>query len=234
MRRLAWVVLLFISLFSILTYAVKGFRGGQITPELWLFQTGYCQQPCWHGIRPGDTTLVEAERMLQTLPFVSDIQRDNSATKRCDLSWNIDLSVPYWGCAITEDAKDFKIRKFWIMRSLEMTYRYQGVGMKDLLLAFGLPDRAGLCNDSVNGVGGLMYFGANVEVTILRLDYDGFPSPFHQNLSLLTDVGVIIELFYRSPDSVPLFKPDFPRWEGFTTLRKSYSVPVYPSYRTRC
>jgi hypothetical protein len=201
---------------------------------LWLFQAGDCQQPCWHGIRPSETTLANAEIILKTLPLVSNIQQDNSATKRCDLSWDIDLSVPYWGCAITENENDSKIDKFWIMRSLGMTYRYQGVGLKDLLLALGLPDRAGLCNDSVSEVTGLMYYGPDVEIAILRLDYDGFPSPFHQNLSPFTDVGVITQLFYRSPDSTPLFKSDFPRWEGFTKLRKSYSVPTYPSYRSQC
>jgi hypothetical protein len=225
MRRLAWVVLLFISLFSILTYAVKGFRGGQITPELWLFQTGDCQQPCWHDIQPGKTTITEAEALLNTLPFVSDVRPGDRSVDRCDLLWNINLPIPYWGCASAESTVIVRLGI-----SAQMGNFYDGIGIENLLAVLGAPDRASLCDASTSVIWGNFYYGTSVSAGIVRWDYNGFPFP----VKVAGEAGKIREIYYQPTDGSPLYEDATPIWEGFTPPMRSHSERPQPSYHVHC
>lgn len=234
MRKFAWLVLILICLFATLTYALKGFRGGQITPSKWLFETGDCQQPCWHGIQPGTTTLAGAVDVLKSLTFVSNITPRYRVTDICDLSWSIDLPIPYWGCANTNNVEDTRIARMWI--SVDRTYRHQGVEIKDMFLVLGVPERAGVCIGGANVVVGKLEYGTDVEVTIVRWDYDGLPSPFYRRLPLRTDMGRVEGIFYQQPGSEPLYQVEVPLWEGFTPIRRNYSdpAPMPRNYNVQC
>jgi hypothetical protein len=201
----------------------------QETASTWLFGSRECVAPCWHGIRPGVTTMGEAEAILRTLPYVTKIVYLN-AENACDLAWFIDIYPPYWGCAILERVglhtvsaqQDRRISRFWV--SVSRQYTRKGLPIRHLLIALGTPYRARLCVDGTNLASGNFYYGPHLSVGLVRFDRDGYPFPLRRLMGDWDGEGSVESLYYEPADSPALYTASTPHWLGFTPATRRAGI----------
>jgi hypothetical protein len=173
-----------------------------------LLDSGQCEQPCWHGIRPGETTLAEAEAALREGNIVS-IYSPHSAMI---LRWAIRSDPPWRGSAFRFNAE----RADDTITFVELNPPLAAMRLGDAIAIFGEPLISTLCwrFDSVPGdvaqpfLAAHLYFQGNVEV----LAYN----PVDPRGKRYTPDMAIWQVIYDYPSIEPPYRFDAPRWRGFT------------------
>jgi hypothetical protein len=227
-RRFTLVLCGLLGLFAISALSARALGGAQHAPETWLFGVGDCPQPCWHGIRPGQTSAEDAEAILRSLPYVAKISR-HSRDVPCDLSWFVNVSPPYWGCAYVRERR---VERFWLM--VAQRYHLKGMPIRKALIALGSPDRARLCDDGISNLRGTLYFGANVSVQIVRYDRFGYPFPLRRTQGYWVGEGSVESIAYTQAASPSLDAGGSVRWMGFTPMKRGYRLPPRSYMHTNC
>jgi hypothetical protein len=72
-------------------------------PDLYMSNDTECSAPCWHSIVPGKSTVTEAESVLRSLSFVSELDFDTSNQEVTSACWQFTASVAY-GCTTFKNA----------------------------------------------------------------------------------------------------------------------------------
>jgi hypothetical protein len=159
-------------------------------------QTGDCAQPCWRGIRPGVTTLDEAEAILRDDAALEITKEDDRV---CGQS-----SSPFWQiCADTQAATVTRLN--WIL-SVSGDER---VFLSDAIAAFEEPLAAKLCNrlDTWHSV---VVFNGNVVV----IAYGGSVMT-NEPRRFAPDQRVEQVLYYAEGMTPPRYMQDTPPWRGY-------------------
>lgn len=131
------LVLLLVSI-TLLLLLVLGMSavGGALPSPPTLLETTRCPQPCWHGLRPGESTRLDVQHFLErsplvdreSLPFIADF------ASRC-LNWETTTWPAYDAQACFRDQ---------LMVSLDLASD-GGLTAMDVLDVFGEPTYADLC-----------------------------------------------------------------------------------------
>src|SRR5581483_3438496 len=95
MRRLLGAALLLALLNTLAIVGILTLTSHRPNADAPFFDPGHCDQPCWHGIKIGVTTLREATTILENSP---DFARpDRHPSMDCASSWII-LASPFTVC----------------------------------------------------------------------------------------------------------------------------------------
>lgn len=173
-----------------------------------VLDSGQCEQPCWQGIRPGQTTLAEAETALRE-SSVATVYSPHSALI---LRWAT-RSDPAWrGSAFRFNAN----RADDSITFVELNPPQAAMYLGDAIAIFGEPLVSTLCwrFDTVPGsaarpfLAAHLYFRSNVEV----LAYN----PVDPREKRYTPGMAIWQVIYDYPSIEPPYRFDAPRWRGFT------------------
>ncbi len=170
-----------------------------------------CEQPCWHGIQPGRTTIEEAEEALRSAaPVISDVNRtqlNDFANSRRELCWNIAATPPWRGCVVGlgERASGGPIGR------LDLDPPWGSLQLGDALTAFGRPLTATLCLRST-GIGRTymdaeVHFPGNVMIRAYNIHAPA--------LARFDPAMTVYAIQYFRPAEEPPYRFDAPAWRGF-------------------
>jgi hypothetical protein len=191
-------------------------------------------QPCWYDICPGETSLLQAENLLQAdNGRISNIQHhiDNGYADTIDLYWEVQLD-PMWQAGafgyLSSETQDA------IVDSLALGQRYKVVRLGDMITLLGDPLYSGeMCAentliDDLPGYGivvGLAFKG-DIYVAV----YKPLSNIYKKDGWRISPDMVVFYVLYEkvSPDA-PLLEP---RWRGFTAWKGQYHacgfLPRFP------
>ena len=209
MRRLSIYTTAIIGSLALLLVTVRVVGGLMPTPTVTTIAAGQCDQPCWNGIRPGETTIAQASELFSANPMLSanpgSAQFDN---ERC---WDMAATSPLsaWrACTVYWYASDNKIS---LLRLTPPQGKFQ---LGDVLALFGDPLASTLCwwdarlpNMPSQFLRARLYFKNNIEVWAYSL---------RQPTSFLFDPGMVVYTvnYHYTQADLP-FLPDAPLWHGF-------------------
>lgn len=168
---------------------------------------GQCEQPCWNGIRPGQTTIDQVQAIFRADPALAAspgvAQFDN---ERC---WNMASGSPFplWRvCTVFWYAADHTISL------VRLTPPQEAFQLGDAIALFGPPVASTLCwwytrlpNMPGQVLRARVYFRDNIEVWAYSQ---------RQPMSFLLDPTMAVYLVNYSDHRSP-FRSDMPTWRGF-------------------
>ncbi len=168
-----------------------------------------CPQPCWHDIRPGESTLDEAEQLLRA---GRDFYYDRTVYH---LRWTTATTPPWEGRAYRWSAfNDGSISYITLEPPLGM------LRLGDAIMIFGDPIVASLCWQAGGSapagfprpfLRAHVYFPGNVEVLAANPE---------RPRELRYDPNMIVwSLMYSYPADEPPYAFDIPPWRGFVKTR---------------
>jgi hypothetical protein len=108
-----------------------------------------CQQPCWHGIQPGKTTLAEAYTLLNA---------DSTLTVKMKDYVDFDSPVISGSVSSASGAADSPVDQIWLLFKARLL-------LNDAIRAFGQPTGLVTCG-RVDTTDGHVYFANNQDVLI--------------------------------------------------------------------
>ncbi len=165
-----------------------------------LLESGSCAQPCWHGIRPGETSLRE----------VADILRGDGYTIREDfpyeLCWDLWADLPGHGCVRKSNPEPGGP-----MDQVELDLPDDALPLGYMITKLGEPLSARLCvsqnKAGATVVTAYLYFPGNVEV----MAHDPV---YPDRLRLDATMSVTQVIFYPYDES--WYSPGAGNWQVFT------------------
>ncbi len=201
MIRLVARVGALIWIFSVLLAGVRIVGGTAQSPVLAVLDSGSCAQPCWHGIRLGQTTLDQARAVLQAAGIPGLI-----ASESTRLCWHLSFGGAWRACIQQPRLSDSSVR------SLSLTSMGGTLRLGDAILLFGEPVNPVVC--WTNGrVAAYVPFHHNI---VVRASAPlGERAVFDQNM-------IIDTIYYYAPDALS-YDGSPAHWEGFTRR-----IPVRP------
>jgi hypothetical protein len=204
-----------VGVLALLVTAVLAIGEGLASPEASLLAPGTCVQPCWQGIRPGQTTLRNAQAQLkanslspyqttfQSLEFVAG--NDNFR-----LCWETPARPTWQGCATNLPRPDEPMD---LIKFLRIRYRKDVLRLGEAIAVFGRPISAMQCWESANRwvnapaqpfVATFVAFSGQVQLVAFdRARLDG---------RRLDPAMTVLEVWY---DTSGIVTPNMP-WRGFT------------------
>lgn len=174
-----------------------------------------CKAPCWNGIRPGETTLEQAEARLRADPSVVNVASTPSIDELC---WST-LAAPFWrSCA----RRTYRATGGAVER-LTLELPPDALLLGDAIAVFGNPVAVEQCpvrNIRLAGVprqfiGTYVSFGNNTRLMV----YDARDA----YTQVLTPDMVVLRILYYSPAAM---RPtDYAeRWQGFASVARLHST----------
>jgi hypothetical protein len=205
-RLLTWTLILVI-LGTLMLVGVRAVGAQRWPLAFAMLDPEACEQPCWRGIRPGKTTLDEAEQLLRA-GRDARIQR-----KPGSLEWTTATTPPWQGSAFRWST--FSIGSINYITLLPPPGTLQ---LGDAITIFGDPIVANLCWRTGNAAPlKLPYLGARVHfrgnVAVLAYNPDN-PTELRYDPKM-----VVLSLMYSYPAAEPPYAFDTPSWRGFARTR---------------
>lgn len=204
-------------IFALLVLILTGSREisrrlSSASPEAAILGVEACNQPCWHGIHPGVTTLDQAAENLRAdqvlVANVLDVQLGDFASRRREVCWQIRSQLDWRGCALRDQGFAGPINR------VELEPPDPGLSLGDTILLFGNPVAAEYCV-RLGFYYAFVYFPDNVEVRARG------ESPI-QSGAAAPRYDPTMQVFmvrYHYPADEPPYAFDTPRWRGFTYVR---------------
>ncbi len=199
MRRLLAHSVVAVLGFSALLGGVRMVGGMVIPPSVKALDPGTCLPPCWHGIRPGETSFAQAEAMLRADPSLS-----LSVSPRRTLCWIGQTEAAWPGCIRSWQAGG-------PVEDVELYLPDNALRLGDALVVFGDPTSVRLCwivGYSNRFVLAMFYFEENIQLAAY--------SPRHPTRWQIDPEMSVIQVFYLTADSARL-EPAAPPWRGLTS-----------------
>jgi hypothetical protein len=188
-----------VATFCVLLFSIRAVGSLNRPPALVSLDPGSCVQPCWHNVRPGQTTLEETEVLLR-----ADNRLIITGSLGKTLCWMTTPELPWNGCA-----RRWQDRPGSPVEDLALYLPDNMLQLGDLFPLFGTPVAARLCRISgysARIVAAQLSFGDNIEVIAysprypLRWQFDPAMS--------------VIQVFYLTDDS-PRINSNSRDWRGF-------------------
>jgi hypothetical protein len=177
-----------------------------------ILNAGVCADPCWHNIRPGTTTVDEAETILLAAPtsIIANVTRtklDQFSNSDHELCWQILLKPAWQGCIAgpsvpTSDGPVSRI-------DLDLAWDFETpLTLGDAMGLYGVP-KVGLLCSRLGFAYAEFHFGNDIEVRAIN--------PRDRELMRLDPHMVIFSIRYYYPSEEPPYRFDAPLWQGFTS-----------------
>lgn len=203
MRRLVMITASLLAICDILILGGRAIGHAKPAPRAEFIDPGPCSQPCWHGIKPGTTTLSEAIARLRADGVFS---LDTHEQGLCwvpisDRDWSGCLS---WKIGAGPDAP---------VTGLLLHLPFDTVTIAEVLPLFGEPLAAKRCwrTDTWQAY---LIFPSNVAlVTRNYSTFSGQPERFSPSLT-------IDQIWYYLPEDAPPYNTNMPLWRGFSGRRE--------------
>jgi hypothetical protein len=198
MKRLLAYTAASILAFALILLAVRVI-GSRNQPATALLESGNCEQPCWHGIRPGETSFQQATTILQ-----ADSSYNLSLTAGKSLCWLSLKSTSWYGC--TEGHGE-------TVQDVELSLPDGMLRLGDAIALFGMPIAARLCwfdSYSQDYVVARLRFEGSIEIEAFDPE-----NPVEWRFA---PEMTIIQVYYLSAESprLPINGKQHLRWRGFT------------------
>jgi len=199
-RRLIVFVTVSILLITVIIMAVRG-MGQWLAPgsaASTIVTTEDCPQPCWRGIRPGQTTISEATALLKAnRPFIESVyaarQGKDVPTLDEAICWTIAVSPRWQGCA------GHGVLEAGPVTQVELSPPSGSFTLGEAIILFGDPVAVQMCRRFTS-----VYFSDDVEV-IVTTGQAPYLDP-RQSVFLVR---------FLYPNVEPPFRFDIPAWRGF-------------------
>ena len=198
MQRLLICTFAIIAVLSILSFASR-LLGARTEPPaaIALLDSGDCPQPCWHGIRPGVTTIDEAKALLRIDKTVTRVEQTE-----LQLCWQLPERLA------TEDGRSclFRHAESRQVTSLGLSISSDAMQLGDAFLLFGSPRWIDGCQEQPLTI---LYFDRGTYIFLA-------PSLQTQSWRLRPEMTVL-QIGYFDEGG---FKQRgyLPRWQGFVTV----------------
>jgi hypothetical protein len=196
-------------------FAVRVVGGRNRSPAALMSDAGQCTQPCWLGIRPGQTTLDQAQAIFAASGTLSaSPATPNFDNERCWYLQSSLLPPPAWRvCTVYRYIGSHTISLIRLSPP-QGTFR-----LGDAVALFGSPTASTLCmwNTRIDNMPSQVlrariYFKDYVEVWAYNL---------RQPLALVYDPNMMVySVNFNYPSEDPFYQPDTPRWRGFARPKR--------------
>jgi hypothetical protein len=207
MARL-WVVLTAVAATLTVLLSIARWIGGLDGPpvSLAMLETGACSQPCWHGVKPGKTSLDQ----VAELAYSQSRENYNSAQMLYanEYCWKIPSERTWHGC----------VRRNWAsnpgtpIESLELEPPDGALRLGDTFRVFGEPVAAESCQSSPglsnSKIVAQLYFRDHIIVTVSH--------PFQPDNTRLSPAMAVRWMYYYAPTASG-YVEGIPSWRGFST-----------------
>jgi hypothetical protein len=159
-----------------------------------------CEQPCWHGIHPGQTTLRQAYELLSVdTPYIYAIslgaRRGDAQSRDRVICWSITARTRWRGCAGLDTLNVGPIDE------LELSPPAEAFTLGEAVSLFDTPLAVEVCYRYTR-----VYFPHNIEVVM--------PSQWPPRFDPQQNI-ILVRFTY--PGDEPPYRFDAPAWHGFTT-----------------
>ncbi len=206
-RVIIWVFASF-SLFVVLIAFIRistNFRAPSAV-EILLGSSTQCSYPCWHGIKPGEMTISQAENLLRRDKEIANIEHIED-----DICWSV-LTVSGWtGCISPQEGTAF-VNHITFYPPETRTFQ-----VSDAVTLFGRPTLATVC---------VIEGGDSREVTVQNTFADhvvvsASTEQFGVAPRLVFNMSVTEIDFYKFIEASPSYFEHSLSWRGFSSLLHS-------------
>ncbi len=165
-----------------------------------------CPEPCWRGIRPGQSNLAQSQALLMAAgPLIEPIPVGTNGDlpgPEPHLCWTINVNPGWGGCLARDVTADGPVN--WLELAVPAQANFT---LGNAIMIFGRPQTAVLCPQSFYAA---VYFPNNVEVAT-RID--SLTNSFSPSMSIFL-------VRFNAPAAEPPYRFDVPAWRGFSSWRQ--------------